>query len=275
MTSLQIKRIFLSFAQNYFRDVPTGYTWNRDPRLTGIFIGDKFSAKVGTAEKYPAIILTSGTKRWAKTSIDQRKAYPGLGTNNVNKVRSDLVLSSVVYQCLSENGVEANTLADILFHALVAYKDDMRNNGIHQIMDVQLGEEQLIRSDNVARAFAVPVMVSFAAQTTLVTGSTEYSLQLYTTLGNSFIQSLTGITDSMNTLMYSVSGQYVVFNQPPPSGLPVSAQYIDSITLDEVKEVVGTADGVTTIWALSNVPYNSTYKLQAFNFDPIRVPTTL
>ena len=269
--SLRIKRTFISFAQQYFRDVPTGYQWNKDPRLTAIFIGDKYSAKVGTAEKYPAIILTAGSKRWAKTSIDQRKQYPGFPLNRDYKVRADLVQGSIVYQCISDNGVEAGAIADALFNAIVAYKDALRRNGIHQILDVQIGEEQLVRADNVGRLYAVPVMVAYAAQSTLTTGSVDYSVQLYTDAGNMFIQSLFGLSNPAEAYTYTVSGTYVVFASPPPSGISLKAVYVDGVTLDPVSETLGTANGVNTTWALSSVPYSTVYKLQHIKFSQIAI----
>ena len=267
MISLRIKRIFISFAQHYFRDAPTGYQWTKDPRTTAIFIGDKYSSKIGTAEKYPAIILTSGGKRWAKTSIDQRKDYPGFPLNRDYKVRTDLVMSSVVYQCIGENGVEAGSIADVLFNAIVAYKDSLRRNGIHQILDVQIGEEQLVRSDNVARLFAVPVMVSFTTQSTLVTSAVDYSLRVYTNYGNSFIQSVIGLSDVPEAAMYTVSGQSIVFNEPPASGVTIDARYIDSITLDEVNQSFGMANGVQTVWVLDSIPYSELYKINSINLE--------
>lgn len=273
MISLRIKRLFLSMAQEYFRDVPTGFQWDRDPKKTKIFIGDKYSAKVGAAEKYPAIILTSGSKRWARTSIDQRKLYPGFPLNKHYKQRADLVYGSVTYQCLSDNGVEANSIADVLFNMVIAFKDKMREQGIHQVLDVQIGEEQLVRSDNVARVFAVPVNITFVTQATLVTSSADYSLQVYTTFGNAFVQTLVGLEAMDSATMYAVSGANVVFNDPPSSGLTIYAKYVDGVTLEDVSETLGVANGVQFIWPLSSLPYSSYFILNNITYSDIAIDT--
>jgi hypothetical protein len=260
--SLNIKRTFLSFAQHFFRDVPSKYTWNPNPKTTGIFIGDKFSQKAGTLEKYPAIILTENQKRWARTSIDQRQKYQGFGVDNSSKVRSDLVLGSVTYQCLSPNGVEAEMVADVLFNMLVASKDVFRSNHINQLLDIQMGEEQPLRVDATGRVFMVPVTVYYSTQNTIITVVENYDLRVYTDgFGTSYLQSIIGIQDPNNYAEYSVSGQSIIFNSPLVSGLSVYARYLDAITLEERNETVGPGDGTQNVYTLQHVPYSYNYML--------------
>jgi len=265
--SLDIKRTFLSFAQHFFRDVPSKYAWNPNPKITGIYIGDKFSSKSATLEKYPAIILTENSKRWARTSIDQRQEYPGFGVDNKSKVRSDLVLGSVTYQCLSPNGVEAEYIADVLFNNLVAYKDDFRSNDIHQLLDIQMGEETPIRADVVGRVFMIPVTVYYSTQNMLVTSIANYDLRIYTDgFGTSFLQSIIGVVPATEYFTYTVSGAYVIFSEPLASGLTVYAQYIDAITLESHTETIGPGNGVATVYQLSSEPYSSSYLLNHIEF---------
>jgi hypothetical protein len=273
--SLNIKRTFLSFAQQYFRDVPTRYKWDPDPRLTKIFIGDKFSSKSATLEKYPSIILASNTKRWGRTSIDQRAKYPGLGVDNITKVRSDLVVGSITYQCLSSNPIEAELIADLLFENLVGYKDQFRSNDIHQLLDIQQGDSQQLRADTVGRLYAVPVTVYYAKQASITTAPVDYDLRVYTYTGNfseSSLQSIVGV-EYLEALTYAVSGLEIVFNFPPASGLQLSARYVDAITLQEIDEVIGATDGVQVIYSLANIPYCLYANLNHINLVPGSDPT--
>jgi hypothetical protein len=227
-----------------------------DPRLTQIYIGDKFSAISGTNEKYPAIILASRPKRWGRVAIDQRFKYPGFGVDNASKVRSDIVVGSVTYQCLSPNGVEAELIADALFNNLVAYKDKFRNNYIHQLLDIQMEEEQPIRVDNVGRVFAVPVTVYYAAQATVSTVAASYDLRVYTDgFGTSYLQTILGVADPGDYLTYSVSGLTITFTDPLMSGLTVYAKYLDGITLADKTETLGTGNGTQKVFYLTSYPY--------------------
>jgi hypothetical protein len=236
--------------------VPNKYTWNVNPKLTGIFIGDKFSAVAGTNEKYPAIILTENTKRWARTSIDQREAFPGLGIDNKTKVRSDLVVGSVTYQCISPNGIEANLVADVLFNALVAYKDDFRKNEIHQLLDIQMGEESLIRLDVIGRAVVVPVTVYYSKQSVIATVAGNYDIRIYTGgFGTAYLQSIIGYDEVADYATYTVSGQYIWFTRPLVSGLTVYARFLDGITLQEKTEELGPGNGIDRLFTLSGAPY--------------------
>ncbi len=255
--SLNIKRTFLSFAQQLFRDVPSRYTWNVDPRLTKIYIGDKFSAISGTNEKYPAIIVAARPKHWARTSIDQRLKFQGFGVDNLSKVRTDLVVGAISYQCISPNGVEAELVADVLFDNLVAYKDRFRSNDIHQLLDIQMDEEQPIRIDNVGRAFMVSVTVYYATQSTVSTVAASYELRVYTDdFGSSYLQTIIGQTSSDDYyLTYSVSGMDVIFTNPLLSGLTVYAKYLDGITLEDKIETLGTGNGLRTVYSLTGYPY--------------------
>ena len=70
-----IKKIFLSFAQQYFRDVHPTLTWNPDPRLTKIFIADKYVTAPAIIEKMPAIILSRGPVTYVQSSIEIGRAH--------------------------------------------------------------------------------------------------------------------------------------------------------------------------------------------------------
>ncbi len=265
--TLKLKRLFLSFVQQYFASTPTSYLWNADPKATQIFIGDKFSGRGGTAEKYPAVILSAFNLRWGRTAIDQLMQYPGFAVEPALKVRSDLVLGTLAFQCLSVAAPQAEMISDTIFTALVGFKDQFRQNGIHQILDIQLGDLQLIRSDTESRLYAIPVTVAFAVQSTVATGPDEFNLVVYSFADDAtFLQSITGIPDPTGIYMYSVSGTQIIFNMAPPSGLQIQASYVTQGTLVSINESLGIADGSTIIFNLSQVPYTYVEPLNNLNF---------
>jgi hypothetical protein len=266
--TLKLKRLFLSFAQAYFANEPTSFIWNTDPKVTGIFIGDKYSGRGGTAEKYPAIILASFNLRWGRTAIDQLMQYPDFAVNPVNKVRSDLVLGSLVFQCLAQSGPQAEMISDTLFNAIIGFKDQFRKNGIHQILDVQEGDVQLIRTDSVKdRLYSVPISISFAVQSTIATGADEYNLVVFSVADNAiFLQSLSGVQNPDGIYMYSVSGTQITFNIPPPSGLQLQANYVSAGSLLSITDNLGVADGSSLIYYLTYEPYSYVEPLNVLNF---------
>lgn len=263
--SLLIKKLFLSFVQSYFGQNGSTYQWQADPKKTEIFIGDKFSARGATLEKYPAIIMNRGSKRWAKVAIDQRL---GMDLLSNAKVRSDLVLGTMVFQCISTNGPEAEDIAEILFNVFVGAKDMFRDKGVNQLIDISMGEQTLLRSDTQARMVMVPVSVFYATQAFV--GTSEDTVNLIVTAAVSadnfvFLQSMTNITDE-NTYSYTVTGLELIFNNAPPSGLTLSASYVDSITLASITETPsGVVDGYNYKFYLSHVPYSYYDTFEVFN----------
>ena len=269
--SLDIKRVFLSFAQQYFSTSQNKYVWNADARLTTIFIGDKFSAKSATLEKYPSIILSANSKRWGRTSIDQLSKFPGFGIDGTTKVRSDLVLGSVTYNCISVNPIEAEVIGSLLFEVLVGYKDQFRTNSINQLLDIQQGDTQQIRADTVGRAYLVPVTVYFSKQATITTGIDNFDLVVYTYIDKGFaelaLQNIIGGSEYFDALVYSYSGQSVIFQSPPASGLAFTATYLDSVTLQNITDTFPVCDGIETVYELTSIPYCYNEMLNHININ--------
>jgi hypothetical protein len=156
---------------------------------------------------------------------------------------------------MSPNGIEAELIADLLFENLVGYKDDFRSNEINQLLDIQQGDVQQVRADNIGRLYMVPVTVYYSKQSVIVTAPINYDLLVYTgDFSVPALQSIIGIP-YLEALTYNVSGLNIIFNEPPASGLQFSARYIDAITLQEITEVIGTTNGIQFIYSLTHFPY--------------------
>lgn len=220
--SINVKKIFLSFVQKYYAEDPI-FTWVPDPRVTKIFIADKYALDTAAVEKIPSIILNLGGRTWVQSSMDQRLTTDL--TRNVTE-RTDLLRCSITYHVISKNGIEAETIADGLLLRIMAFKGEFRKKKIHQIISSSIGEEQIIRGDASARMIMVPVYVQFTVQ-----AGTQFEEDINTlhvweneTLVYEFID-------------YIVSGNSIGFFSPPASGLAMTATYTGRYTLTNYNNV--------------------------------------
>jgi hypothetical protein len=284
---LNIKKVFLSFIQQYYATEDPRLTWNVDKRLTKIFIGDKYIAAPEVVEKMPSIVLSRGTMTWAQTSIDQRLMTDlpmSSGGVDPNKIRTDLVRASVTFQCVSQNGVEAESLANVLFMLLVGYKDQLRKNGIHQILNITMGEEVLIRSDVAPRLTAVPVNVTFTVQASMATTLDLYLIKVL--VDDRFTPYAEGTLwgeDPYRTVLYGrvhrdwfsyeISGSNMHFNEPPPSGAVIDVTYTGRYTLTQYNHIApaGLINGLNKHYTLPEDVYTGYYVVSGFVIDPLDV----
>jgi len=252
----EIKRIFLSFAQQYFRDVHPTLTWNVDPRQTKIFIGDKFIAAPAVYEQMPSIILSRGDAAFAQTSIDQMQSMDRPVWGNA-KQRTDLIRSSITYNCLSQNGIEAEEIAATLFTQIVGYKDQFRSNGIHQIMGISMGEERIIRGDVVPRLYLVPINVVFTVHMHILTTENLYEavVKIDTEQAGQLQDDFWRYNNNLHG--YVVSGLTLLFAYPPSSGIAMAVDFTGAITLNEYVNYVpsGLVDGLNTVFTLPEPVY--------------------
>lgn len=259
---LEIKRVFLSFAQAYFATQHPTLVWNVDPRYTKIFIGDKYALNPAVVERMPSIIFSRGTMAWAQTSMNQLQSQDN-NLADAAKKRSDLIRCSLTVQCTSKNGIEAESVANTLFTNLVGYKDQLRAKGIHQILGIAMGEEVPVRGDVESRLFSIPINITFTVQASVVTMHEYYDLQVQT--DSHFTPLLLGSVGS-GWYSYTLSGASMIFSQPPPSGVSVKATFKGKYTLNQYTNVVpaGIYDGVNYTFVLPEEPYTAYETMQHF-----------
>lgn len=252
---IEIKKVFLSFVQQYFQTKYRGLVWNVDIRRTQIFIGDKNAVAPEIVEKMPSIVLNRGGMTYLQTSIDQTVKQT---LDSKTKHRADLVRATLTLACLSSNGLEAENIASKLFTILVAYKDEFRQHGIHQIMGISMGEEQMIRGDSVERLYMVPVNITFVFQVDVASTTNYYDLTL---------TAADGTTTLIERLDYTISGgNYVVLTMPLHSGVNLRATYTGALTLSSyVSETPsGIYDGLHRIYSLYEAVYGYGYLMNDF-----------
>jgi hypothetical protein len=236
--SIDIKKVFLSFAQQYYATHPK-LTWNADPRLTKIYIADKYALDPAVVEKMPAIILNLGARGFVRTSIGQVMERD---LTRPHTHRTDLIQGLVTYNCISKNGIEAETIADGLLLRLMGFKDEFRTHKIHQLLGMNIGEEQVIRGDASVRMSMVPVYVQYTVQT-----GAEYDERIYTL---NVYNSSTEVYEAIHFEV--VSGHNIIFETAPASGSVLTAQYTGKYTLtDKTETLTGAINGANKIFFTS------------------------
>lgn len=251
--NLEIKRVFLSFAQQLFEQDPK-YTWNVDPSQTKINIFDKYAVDLKIIESKRSIVLSRGVYGWQYTSIGQLKEAPPMTPDR--KVYSDLISGSITFNCIARQGIVAEHLAHKLFVALTAYKDQFRKNGIHRISNVTLGEENILKSDSNIEVTAIPVYVQFQTQKDVRTGTSFYTIYLEDFDGHRYFQGSDFIIKSINS---------IEFTENVPKDLTFTAYYAHAVTLAEHEETFTTVEGQRE-YSLSYPIYGDYPFLGAYEF---------
>ena len=243
--SLIIKRLFLSFAQALFAG-HTKYTWKPNIHDTNIFIADKYSLNQEILEKKPSIILERGGMRWLYSSMAQRS---NINIASRQRDYTDLIKGSIRFSCLAKNGLVAEEIALALLNALTGYKVELKKKGIHQVIDITVGEETLLKSDSTIELTVVPVIIVYTTQKKLSYSIDFYSIYVTQTIDNTVIILIENID-------YTVRQNVITFTEAPPANAVLNAIYISALTLEELSEEPTPAcDGVTTTFYLTDSVY--------------------
>lgn len=249
--NIEIKRTFLSFAQALFEQHPK-YTWDSDVTKTKVLILDKHVINMKVIEAKRSIVLSRGSYGWRHATLGQQghranytMADKALGTHPY----MDLLAGSVTFNCIAQNGLVAEDMAHILFINLTGMKDQFSKNGIHQITNINIGEETILKSDSSIELVAVPIYVQFETSRALGTGVDFYS-NFY-------------IVDQNNEkyyqgVDYTIDNTGIHFHIAPSAGSTFTAYYTNAITLQsEVEPIIGTIDGSNSDFTVSEDIYTA------------------
>lgn len=171
-------RLFVRFLQLVFATFDKGkYHWEEDQELTEITISDQATMGHEAIEQRPAILVARGPASYGNVALDQF-AGPTLSAKNgltpnydpVSAARrhTDLVSTSVSFNCLSSEGVEAQRIAHICAMATRRLKRSLMRAGLHRVgEEIQIGPESApgaIVSDDPTEIIMVSVSVPYFFQ---------------------------------------------------------------------------------------------------------------
>jgi hypothetical protein len=265
---LDVKHTFISFAQKYFEN-HSRFTWTSDLRTTKLIVADKNTIELEVLDRKPGIILSRGTTQWAmvagqKGIGDTHKGFmyadgleklegPFTEVGVSRKEYKDLIEGTVTFNCISQNGVQAEEIANELFITLTAYKTEIYKHGIHRIHGISLGEESIIRSNADVELAVVPVTLRYSAQRTITTSLHTYNLSV---VFNEDTTVFEGIHYRVEPAESGITYDALEFRDAPITGTEIVATYADLVTLDEVvDDLTSQVDGTNTTFELSARPY--------------------
>lgn len=187
-------RVFVKFLQVTFHSFEKGaYRWEQDDRLSDIIISDQATIDKTVVEKRPAILVARGPAAFSNVAFDQAagpllvKGRDGKTTFTPNedptegsKRHTDLISSTMTYNCLSREGLEAQRIAWIAMYATRTLKRALLKVGLHRVgEELQVGSEtppgSIVQPDS-NEIVMVPVQVPFYFQDTWTVAPLNKSL---------------------------------------------------------------------------------------------------
>lgn len=159
-----IKQIGVEFLQIMYSQegVPTRLQWDPDLSQSEIQIADKYTFNQDDVNTRPAIVAGRGPMRWKNASGFQQMQVHDFRT--AQTISTDLIQGVVVFNCFSEEGLEAEAIAGDVFDWFRMYRKPLRQSGLFRVESTAMGEEALVKSDSRPDMSVVPVQVEAYVQ---------------------------------------------------------------------------------------------------------------
>jgi hypothetical protein len=137
---LHYTKLFVRFLQVVFNTFEKGaYRWEPDLELTDLIISDQGVLGRDVVEKRPAIVCMRGPARWSNVAMDQFKSFE---FETGKSDHTDLIASSMTYNCLAKEGLEAQRIAWIASYATRTLKKSLLKAGLHRVGEnIDIGQE--------------------------------------------------------------------------------------------------------------------------------------
>jgi len=159
-----VKQIGIEFLQKMYSEsgVDTRLTWHPDLSKSEIHITDKYSFNLEDVKVRPAIVANRGPTRWASSSGFQQRQELDFRTEK--EISTDLISGSIIFNCFSKEGLEAEAIAGDVFDWFRTFRKPLRKNGFFRVQSTTMGEEALVKSDSRPDLSVVPVQVEASVQ---------------------------------------------------------------------------------------------------------------
>ena len=172
-----------------------------------------------------------------------------------NKRYTDLLNGSVTFNCLAKNGLVAENIAHTLFAGITGYKDQFKKNGINTITNIQIGEENILKSDSSIELTAIPIYIQFTTQKSLSTGIDYNTIDITDAEGKAYYQG----SD------YRVEENRVIWQYTVDIGTIFTVTYTRALTLEETTETITIDDTNREGFELLYIPYSPYYGFSGVN----------
>jgi hypothetical protein len=166
------EHIWLGFFQEYFQQEVLFVDQN------GLPIGNRFVYEPGTPESnrkfdiklafdftgsrqnlLPQLVVEDTGVSMVGVAVNQLRDWEV--TPRTSKERADLLRTTYIFHCLSKDRGESRTMAAVVLDAIMAFKDQLYENGLNKIEPMSVGATQAMRSDSDEDFIDTPVQVTF------------------------------------------------------------------------------------------------------------------
>ncbi len=238
----QFSRLFCTFLQTVFMQFKPGmYHWDPNEKLSEITISDQATIDKKEVERRPAILVARAPAAFTNTSLNQLSG-PLVGYSDVNtpsavkmnidpttgnERHTDLISSTMVYNCLSKEGIEAQRLSWMTGFYTRALKKALLRGGLHRV-----GEEIGFGAESSPGSIVQPD----PKEITMVSTSVPFYFQDSFTVGPEYKTLLKEVDLALRSEVDAPAAGATVLNPPSIYGRPV--QYSELLSLDS-RVVVG------------------------------------
>jgi len=154
-----VKDVYLLIIRELFKQNEGPFHYSDDPEITRLYISDKFEVPKEVQTFKPTIYLTRGRIGYSNLSIDNLKS---MNMNTGATTHSDLIRGSMLINCVSEEGLEAEHLASLIFVLLESFKQQFRNLRFHQFGVGEILEERPLQASTDTKLVEVSVTSMFS-----------------------------------------------------------------------------------------------------------------
>ncbi len=153
------KDIYLLILRELFSQNKGVFAYNEDPELTKLHISDRLEIPKESQTAVPMIYLTRGRMGYSNLTIDNLQS---MDLNTGAASYSDLIRGSMIINCASCEGLEAEHLASLVFVLLASFKQKFMDIGFHNFNVGELLEEHVVQADVNTSIIEVAVTTSFS-----------------------------------------------------------------------------------------------------------------
>jgi len=154
-----IKDIYLIILRELFSQNEGPFKFNDDPEITRLHISDRLEIPKEVQSFKPVIYLTRGRMGYSNLSIDN---LASMNMNTGAETHSDLIRGSMIINCASEEGLEAEHLASLVFVLLQAFKQKFLDFRMHYFSVGEILEERPVMASVDTKLVEVAVTTSFS-----------------------------------------------------------------------------------------------------------------
>lgn len=154
-----VKDIYLIILRELFRQNEGPFKFDDDPALTRLHISDRLEIPKEIQTFKPVIYLTRGRMGYSNLSINN---LASMDLTTGREEHADLIRGSMLVNCASEEGLEAEHLASLVFVLLESFKQKFLDFRMHYFAVGEILEERPVQADVDTKLVEVAVTTSFS-----------------------------------------------------------------------------------------------------------------